>query len=227
MFIVEEYFVGDYYYDPMKVVATEGMWGCAYYIFLLPFMQMVQCGGKDSTLSSLCNFGYLENSSYAFHQMAANPAITWLSVGMMLSIACFNVFGITTTKIASAAQRSTIDTSRTLVIWIFSCLLGLEVFHWESIIGFIFLVFGTLLYNEIIILPVLGFDKYTKIALAKHNGKAQTDANYMGLSPNKAYDSNRNKRLLLKQDEKHYEDGIAHSTSDLSNLHDEHEFVED
>lgn len=67
MFIVEEYFVGDYYYDPMKVVATEGMWGCAYYIFLLPFMQMVQCGGKDSTLSSLCNFGYLENSSYAFH----------------------------------------------------------------------------------------------------------------------------------------------------------------
>lgn len=171
MFIVEEYFVGDYYYDPMKVVATEGMWGCAYYIFLLPFMQMIQCGeNTDSTLSALCNFGYLENSAYAFAQMGANSTITWLSVGMMLSIACFNVFGITTTKIASAAQRSTIDTSRTLVIWIFSCLLGLEEFHYEAIFGFLFLVFGTLLYNEIIILPVMGFDKYTKIALAKHNG---------------------------------------------------------
>lgn len=50
----------------------------------------------------------------------------------------------------------------------------------------------------------------------------------MGLSPNKAYDSNRNKRLLLKQDEKHYEDGIAHSTSDLGDKpDDEHEFIED
>ena len=38
MFIIEEYFVGDYYFDPMKVVGTEGMWGVCYYLFLLPFM---------------------------------------------------------------------------------------------------------------------------------------------------------------------------------------------
>lgn len=173
MFVVEEYFIGDYYLDPMKVVGTEGMWGVAYYLLLLPFMQMIQCTG-DTGLSKLCNFGYLENSSYAFAQMANNGAIVWFTVGMMASIAAFNVCGITTTKIASAAQRSTIDTSRTLIIWIMSCLLGLETFHYESIFGFIFLVFGTLLYNEILILPVLGFDKYTKVALAARSkdGKA-------------------------------------------------------
>ena len=77
---------------------------------------------------------------------------------MMASIAFFNVCGITTTKVASAAQRATIDTSRTLIIWIMSCLLGLETFHWEAIFGFIFLVFGTLTYNEIIVLPFLGLD---------------------------------------------------------------------
>jgi drug/metabolite transporter (DMT)-like permease len=38
MFIVEEYFIGDYYLDPMKVVGLEGMWGVFYYIALLPFM---------------------------------------------------------------------------------------------------------------------------------------------------------------------------------------------
>ena len=65
MFIVEEYFIGDYYLDPMKVVGTEGMWGLTYYLALLPIMQAIQCSGTDG-LSKLCNFDYLENSSYAF-----------------------------------------------------------------------------------------------------------------------------------------------------------------
>jgi len=157
LFIVEEYFLGDYYLDPMKVVGSEGMWGLAYYMAILPIMQVVHCSG-DTGLQKLCNFGYLENSSYAFAQMAANPAIIWMSLGMMASIASFNVCGITTTKVASAAQRATIDTSRTLVIWIMSCLLGLEDFHWQAIFGFVFLVFGTLTYNEIIVLRFWGLD---------------------------------------------------------------------
>ena len=102
MFIVEEYFLSDYYLDPMKVVGTEGMWGLTYYLALLPVMQAVHCTGTDG-LSKLCNFDYLENSSYAFAQMQANWTIIWLALGMMLSIACFNVCGITTTKVASAA----------------------------------------------------------------------------------------------------------------------------
>lgn len=187
MFIVEEYFVSDYYYDPMKVVGTEGMWGVTYYLLLLPIMQAIHCTGTEG-LEKLCAFGYLENSSYAFAQMADNSTIIVLSFGMMLSIAFFNVCGITTTKIASAAQRSTIDTSRTLIIWIMSCLLGLEVFHWEAIFGFIFLVFGTLLYNEILILPVMGFDKYTKVALNGRSGEAERDMNYMATSPQALYD---------------------------------------
>lgn len=63
MFIVEEKLIGDYYIDPMKVVGLEGMWGLTYYIALLPVMQAIKCTG------ALCNFGYLENSSYAFAQM--------------------------------------------------------------------------------------------------------------------------------------------------------------
>lgn len=103
MFIVEEYFIGDYYLDPLKVVGLEGMWGVCYYITLLPFMQMVHCNTEDGGLSALCNFGYLENTAYAFKQMGENSVIIWLACAMMLSIACFNVCGITTTKVASAA----------------------------------------------------------------------------------------------------------------------------
>ena len=165
LFIVEEYFLGDYYLDPMKVVGLEGMWGLSYYMLALPIMQAIHCSSD-----SLCQFGYIENSSYAFWQMGQNSEIIWLSIGMMASIAFFNVCGITTTKVASAAQRATIDTSRTLVIWIMSCLLKLETFHWESIFGFIFLVFGTLVYNEIIVLPFLGLDQNTKEKLAQREG---------------------------------------------------------
>ena len=145
--------------------------------------------------------------------MADNQAIIWLSIGMMLSIACFNVCGITTTKVASAAQRATIDTSRTLIIWILSCALKLETFHWEAIFGFILLVFGTLTYNEIIVLPCGGFDQNTKEKKAARAAAEKRDADYMGLSPGAPYDANRNKRLLQKAADAHYDkvdDGDEH-----------------
>lgn len=122
LFIVEEYFIGDYYLDPLKVVGTEGMWGFGYFLIALPIMQAVQCS------NALCNFGYFENSSYAFLQMQDNPILIVYTFGIMLSIAFFNVCGVTTTKLASAAQRSTVDSSRTVLIWFGSVALGFESF---------------------------------------------------------------------------------------------------
>ena len=217
LFIVEEYFLGDYYLDPMKVVGLEGMWGLMYYMAVLPIMQGIKCGGDK-----LCQFGYLENSAYAFDQMGDNHVIIWLSLGMMLSIAFFNVCGVTTSKVASAAQRATIDTSRTLVIWIMSILLKLEVGHWESIFGFIFLVFGTLVYNEILVLPFFGLDQNTKEKLEERNAAEKRNANYMNTSPGAAYSASRNQRLLQKNQDQHFDnvDGddqdfdMNHSTSD-------------
>ena len=55
---------------------------------------------------------------------------------------------------------------------------------------------GTLIYNEILILPFLGFDKNTKLAIALRNQQNKTDENYIGLSPHAAYDSKRNERGL-------------------------------
>jgi hypothetical protein len=51
------------------------------------------------------------------------------------------------------------------------------------------------LYNEIIVLPFLGFDKNTKAALMK------AQAEYMTTSPHAVYDVTRNQRALAKQDE--------------------------
>lgn len=114
MFIVEEKLLGDYYLDPLKVVGLEGVWGLLMYCILLPIFNNIPCD-----VDGLCNHGYLENTLDAFHDFGSNPALIGLSIGICFSIACFNGFGVTVTKNASAAQRSTIDTSRTVLIWIF------------------------------------------------------------------------------------------------------------
>ena len=188
MFIVEEKLLSQYYLDPFKVVGTEGMWGVLYYLTLLPIMQSIKCSG-DQGLEKLCNFGYLENSSYAFKQMSENGVIIGLAFMMAASIAIFNVCGIMTTKYASAAQRSTIDTSRTVIIWIMSISFLGETFEWQTLICFVMLTFGTLLYNEIIVLPILGFDQNTKEAKAAREGKSGGDGgeDYMNLSPGKGH----------------------------------------
>ena len=74
--------------------------------------------------------------------------------------------------------------------------------------GFAVLVVGTLVYNEIVIIPYFGLDKNTKIARRAREskdkealiaGKPVSDNDYMALSPNAAYDANRNARIIERK----------------------------
>lgn len=66
----------------------------------------------------------------------------------------FNFFGLSVTRTVSATSRSTIDTSRTLFIWIVSLGLGWETFKWLQVLGFALLVYGTFLFNDLIRPPI-------------------------------------------------------------------------
>jgi len=96
-FITEELFLGGYYLDPFLVVGLEGFWGTLYYAIVLPIAQNINCNGP------LCNGGKLEDSKLAFQQMGEHPELIFMSVGIIISIACFNATGVTITKYASAA----------------------------------------------------------------------------------------------------------------------------
>jgi hypothetical protein len=113
-----------------------------------------------------------------------------------LTVACFNCCGIATTKYALAAQRSTIDTKRTLLVWIFSCLLLGEPFMFLCIPGFVMLVFSSLLYNEIVVITWFGLNEKTKVAIALREGKSGAADNKYKSSTGSAYDSKRNVRNL-------------------------------
>src|SRR5271167_3960945 len=62
----------------------------------------------------------------------------------------FNFFGLSVTRTVSATSRSTIDTCRTLFIWIVSLALNWETFKWLQVVGFVLLVYGTFLFNDIV-----------------------------------------------------------------------------
>ena len=128
----------------------EGLFGCIYFAILLPIFQHIKC-----ELDGICSdSGLVENSILAFRQLGTYPALLWMSIGIIVSISSFNACGVSITKYASAAQRSTVDTCRTLFIWVISLGVGTETFNWGELFAFFLLVFGTMVYNEIIIVPI-------------------------------------------------------------------------
>lgn len=72
----------------------------------------------------------------------------------MFSSSGFNFFGLSVTRTVSATSRSTIDTCRTLFIWLVSLALGWESFKWLQVLGFALLVYGTFLFNDIVRPPL-------------------------------------------------------------------------
>lgn len=54
------------------------------------------------------------------------------------------------------------------MIWFFFLVIyPIEKFEWLQLVGFTILLFGVLVYNEILVLPILGFNRYTEDARLK------------------------------------------------------------
>lgn len=57
------------------------------------------------------------------------------------------------TKRISSTTRATIDSCRTFFIWLVSLALGWETFIALQVVGFVILVLGTFVYNEVVRIP--------------------------------------------------------------------------
>ena len=92
-------------------------------------------------------------------------------------------------------------------MWLFG-----EKFYVAELFAFVILVLGTLIYNEIIILPIAIFNKNTTREMNKRARKnsglldedgttgliSNPDSKYISMSPHAAYDQNRNVRNIEK-----------------------------
>jgi hypothetical protein len=55
---------------------------------------------------------------------------------------------------ASANEYSSVINSSIFMVWVVSIFMGVESFSFEYLLSFVVLVVGTLIYNEIVIVPI-------------------------------------------------------------------------
>lgn len=158
--VIEEKFFGDIVVPPLQAVGIEGLSGLIYFAILLPIFYYIPCYNTNMCAGS----GHVENVPYAFKQVGNNGLLLFFFIGNIFSVAIFNWSSLSVTKNASSLARSTIDTSRTIVVWSVDLIIGWERFSYVQLVGFLLLAFGSFVYNEVLVLPWFGF----KEAVALH-----------------------------------------------------------
>ncbi|KAK2765525.1 hypothetical protein FQN54_008379 [Arachnomyces sp. PD_36] len=146
-FVLEEWILEHYAMEPLKVVGWEGIFG---FVVTLIGMGILHLAIGQTEHGK---YGYFD-AKEGWKQMVGNKTVLVTSFLIMISIGGFNYFGLSVTRSVSATSRSTIDTSRTLFIWLVSLGLGWETFKWLQVIGFAMLVYGTFLFNDIVRPPL-------------------------------------------------------------------------
>ncbi|KAL1884916.1 hypothetical protein Plec18167_001572 [Paecilomyces lecythidis] len=146
-FVLEEWILENYALEPLKVVGWEGIFG-----FIVTAVGMVVLHlGVGRTEAG--RYGYFDLNE-GWREVTTNRAVAVSSLLIMISIGGFNYFGLSVTRTVSATSRSTIDTCRTLFIWLVSLGLGWETFKWLQVVGFAMLVYGTFVFNDIVRPPL-------------------------------------------------------------------------
>jgi drug/metabolite transporter (DMT)-like permease len=146
-FVLEERIMEKYSMEPIKVVGWEGNFG-----FLVTVIGMVILHFTVG-ITDAGKYGYFD-AREGLWEITHYRSIAFSSVLIMISIGGFNFFGLSVTRTVSATSRSTIDTCRTLFIWVVSLGLGWETFKWLQVVGFALLVYGTFVFNDIVRPPL-------------------------------------------------------------------------
>ncbi|RFU27004.1 hypothetical protein B7463_g9326, partial [Scytalidium lignicola] len=142
-FVLEEFILEKYALEPLKVVGWEGLFGFSVTVIGMIVLHLA-IGRTEAG-----KYGYFDLVE-GWREITNYRAIGISSLLIMISIGGFNFFGLSVTRSVSATSRSTIDTCRTLFVWMASLFLGWESFKWLQVLGFAMLVYGTFLFNQLI-----------------------------------------------------------------------------
>jgi multidrug transporter EmrE-like cation transporter len=147
----------------LRLVGLEGTFGCILLSLLLIPMNYVDISGlpienvRDAVVQIQNSPSELPTGHPNWHLPVGNALAVAIG-GNIVSIAFFNVAGISITKVLSASHRMVLDSMRTCVVWGVALLLGWETFHLVQLIGFVIMLIGTAAYNEYIRLPFFRYD---------------------------------------------------------------------
>ncbi|KAG2224149.1 hypothetical protein INT45_000164 [Circinella minor] len=169
-FVIEEKILRRYHVTPVKAVGLEGSFGLVSVLGALPLLHVFFGKHHESF-----------DMEQGFHDFFDVPTVWKTGIAIAISIAFFNWFGLAITSRISATARSTIDTCRTLFIWMVSLYLGWEQFSWIQVIGFAVLVTGTFYFNGVIRYPFASDEELERIE-TEHAPLLQDDRNSLNES---------------------------------------------
>merc|ERR1719181_2580967 len=102
--------------------------------------------GIGMILLGIVNLLGMESTPAAFYQITSSRLLLLVIIASIFSIMIFNFSGVTVTQKASATARSTLDVSRTIIIWMVELAVGWNQFNWLQLMGFACVALGTLIY---------------------------------------------------------------------------------
>ncbi|CAG0893206.1 unnamed protein product [Cyprideis torosa] len=143
--VYEEKYVYKYGVSPLLAVGLEGTFGFLVLATLLIPFYYIPVGPPIHSGPR----GTLEDAPDGLIQIYNSPLLMTALTGTLVSIAFFNFAGISVTKEISATTRMVLDSIRTLIIWLFALAIGWQKFQWLQIVGFIVLVIGMAIYNNL------------------------------------------------------------------------------
>lgn len=149
--VVEERFVTSRNVSPLEAVGWEGLFGFIIMTLLLVPFYFITVGNQIFKNPG----GQLEDAIDGAYQIVNNWQVATGFLGTIISISFFNFAGISVTKEISATTRTVLDSIRTFIIWLFSLAVGWQSFSWLQLLGFIVLITGMFLYNNVVILPLI------------------------------------------------------------------------
>jgi hypothetical protein len=92
----------------------------------------------------------IDDAKRAVSEIVASRPLQVAIAGAVLSMAVSNFCGVSVTKRLTSTARLSIDACRTAVVWLLSLLMGWERFIGMELLGYLILVCGTTLYNELL-----------------------------------------------------------------------------
>mmetsp|Transcript_15363 Transcript_15363/g.15241 ORF Transcript_15363/g.15241 Transcript_15363/m.15241 type:complete len:160 (-) Transcript_15363:17-496(-) len=132
-----------------------------------------------------------------------------------------NGLGMEVTKHASAANRVTLTQIRTVIIWLFFLIFPLifdlrvsESFQFLQLGGFIIILIGVVIYNEVVTIPFFGLDKNCKKNRSYANLRTSSSKNKgFGTDVTEEDEALYDRQGSIDSDSEYSGDGYARTTS--------------
>jgi len=147
--ITMEYFMSSCGTEVEVVLAIKGSTGLLVsFLSYIPLHYILVLQSRNSDIFEA--FVFMND-----HKRAVGYVVMYI-----FSTGVFNYFLVKTLKITDCLAICTVDCGRMILVWVFSyALFPDEPFYPLEVVAALILILGLIVYNEVLILPFLGFDR--------------------------------------------------------------------